>query len=352
MLPLLLLMMRNGGVSSYSKQRLFLSIAIPVIFSVACLAIWYWDRDLTRKRQEVNNEILERLDDITYQLRTLPPPTTMPQPPALRDLYLNTVRDAITGIAFRTTERSFIPTPNNDNFYKAPLGQLNRLSVPTRSVGGDWPVFGLTMIGNARMDNIRTLLERVDREHISGDFMECGVWRGGGSIFARAVISTSSVKRDVWLADSFEGLPKPRKSALSKDDAFWSGMSYLRVSLEDVRTNIEAFGLLDSSVHFCKGFFVDSLPTCRPERIAVLRMDGDMYESTLDQLYNLFPRVSVGGFIIVDDWTIEYCKRAITDFWNWHGLVVTPVKIDDSSMYWQKTSDPPLKLEKYQQLKS
>lgn len=337
-------------------------LALICLTIIVCIVLYKTRSDGVER---VRDELFKRLDLVIEQLDRfqVPPPPPPPPPPAstpsltpalpgLRDLYLNTVRDAITGMAFRTTERAFDPGPNNDRFYNTSLGSLARMSVQRRAVGGDWPVFGLTMIGNGRMDNIRMLIERANREGITGDFMECGVWRGGGSMFARAVIATSDVKRDVWLADSFEGLPTPRNPTASGDGTFWSQMSYLRVSLEEVRTNFEAFGLMDpTTVHFCKGFFVNSLPVCRPERIAVLRMDGDMYESTMDQLFNLFPRISMGGFIIIDDWTIDPCRRAMNDFWSWHGLKVTPVPIDGNSVYWQKQADPPLKLDRYLRLK-
>jgi len=130
----------------------------------------------------------------------------------------------------------------------------------------------------------------------------------------------------------------------------WASISYLSVSLDDVRMNVEAFGVLDKTVHFCKGFFVDSLPKCRPKKIAVLRMDGDMYESTMDQLFNLYPRVAVGGWVIVDDWIIGDCQRAVKHFWKWHNITPTPIAIDTIAVYWQKTEDPELRLDLYENL--
>lgn len=104
-------------------------------------------------------------------------------------------------------------------------------------------------------------------------------------------------------------------------------------------------------MHFCKGFFVDSLPTCHPETIAVLRLDGDMYESTMDQLFNLYPRISLNGFIVVDDWTIDACRRAMNDFWSWHGITPNITVIDESSMFYRKSQDAsPLQLERYRRL--
>jgi hypothetical protein len=222
-----------------------------------------------------------------------------------------------------------------------------------RSQGKDWPFFGLTMIGTKRMDNIRTLLQMVDQHHIDGDFIECGVWRGGASIYAKRIIDIESkIRRDVWLVDSFSGLPLPRNPSKSKDQDYWNKLSYLKVSLEDVQDNFRGFHALDDQVHFCKGYFVDILPRCHPKRISILRMDGDMYESSMDQLYNLYPLISLGGYIIVDDWSIPVCKAALIQFWSIHGLSPTINNIDDNSMYWMKTQDIFLKWEFYKQLQA
>lgn len=119
--------------------------------------------------------------------------------------------------------------------------------------------------------------------------------------------------------------------------------------MEEVQTNFHSFGLLDDHVHFCKGYFVDSLPRCNISKIAVLRMDGDMYESTLDQLFNLYGKVQVGGVIIVDDYNIEACVRALNDFRNWHGITESIQRIpgDRSGSYWIKKKSVELKMDRY-----
>jgi len=175
----------------------------------------------------------------------------------LRNAYLNTIRDVLTGMALRTVERT-VPWDHGHDVFMMNLSMIPRINIESRKVGLDWPLFGMTMIGNARMDNVRTLLEKVEELKIPGDFMECGCWRGGASIFAKAVLDSMgelSSKRHVWVADSFEGLPLPRAAEFSKDSPHWEAITYLRVSLEDVRMNFEAFGVLDETVHFCKGFF-------------------------------------------------------------------------------------------------
>ena len=246
----------------------------------------------------------------------------------------------LSGSAFETIEFS-VPYDLGNELYTIPLNALPRINPDARRAGKDWPLFGLTMIGDLRLYNIDALLRELDKEGIQGDFMECGVWRGGASIYAQLVIALSGNphNRSVWLADSFEGLPLPRDP--SKDQDYWSKLNYLKVSLQQVQLNMAHFQLLPSShIHYCKGYFHDSLLDCHPSKIALLRMDGDMYESTMDQLYSLYPYISLGGRIIVDDWSIPVCQRAMRDFWSAHNITPTEItRIDDNSMYWMKTKE-------------
>ena len=116
--------------------------------------------------------------------------------------------------------------------------------------------------------------------------------------------------------------------------------------------NFRSFDLLDDRVHFCRGFFVDSLPHCKVSRIAVLRMDGDMYESTMDQLFNLYEKVQVGGVIIVDDYTIPECNRAIHDFRRWHQMdeQIRVISRQETAVYWIKRQAVKVQMDRYQPL--
>jgi len=251
----------------------------------------------------------------------------------------------------RSIERS-VPWTWEAGVWDKRLSDFPLFDVAARTDGSDWPLMALTMIGQKRLNNIWNLLLAVELESVPGDFMECGVWRGGGSIFAAAVIKAYRLKRDVWLADSFSGLPLPRHPNITGDTDLWAAKSYVSVNESDVRKNMEAHGLLDDRIHFCSGFFVDSLPNCHPNQIAVLRMDGDMYESTMDQLFNLYSLVSVGGYVIVDDWTVSECNRAIKDFWKWHEIIVEPISIDKFAVYWKKNEQIEIKKEIYEPLKA
>jgi O-methyltransferase len=137
----------------------------------------------------------------------------------------------------------------------------------------------------------------VLRAEIPGDLTETGVWRAGATIFMRAILAAHDVRdRQVWAVDSFEGVPPPEPARYPADrgDSLFA-YKELAVSLETVRANFAKYGLLDEQVRFVKGWFRETLPNIPIARLAVLRLDGDLYESTLDALRYLYPKMSVGG---------------------------------------------------------
>jgi O-methyltransferase len=207
-----------------------------------------------------------------------------------------------------------------------------------RSNGLDWPAFAHTMIGNKRINNLQACLETVITEKIKGDFIETGVWRGGASIFAKGVFfAYGQTDRNVWLADSFEGLPKPNAVNYPDDEGDEHfKYDFLRVGIDEVTENFKKYGLLDERVVFVKGWFKDTLPTLNIGPIAVLRLDGDMYESTIVALESLYHRLSDGGFIIVDDYCIKSCSKAVSDFRSKHSITEPIIEIDGIGVYWRK----------------
>lgn len=207
-------------------------------------------------------------------------------------------------------------------------------NVKNREEGLDWPLFGYSMVGQKRMDNIQTCVEDVLKNDVPGDFIETGAWRGGSTIFMRALLNVyGDKKRKVWVADSFEGLPVPK----SKDDGWdLSAVQTLKVSLEQVKSNFERFSLLDDQVRFLKGWFCDTLPDAPIEKLSILRLDGDLYHSTMDSLKNLYHKVSKGGYVIVDDYySWPACQKAVDEFLEENSINANFVKIDGSSVYWQ-----------------
>ena len=155
----------------------------------------------------------------------------------------------------------------------------------------------------------------------------------------RAALKAHGVKdRTVWVADSFEGLPAPNPEKYPVDAGLkLHEAEFLAVSLETVKNNFRRYGLLDDQVKFLKGWFKDTLPIAPIEKLAVLRLDGDLYESTMDALVNLYPRLSPGGYIIVDDYGAIYqCKKAVSDYRKKHNITEPIIKIDWAGVYWQK----------------
>ncbi|MEO8385214.1 MAG: TylF/MycF/NovP-related O-methyltransferase [Betaproteobacteria bacterium] len=196
-----------------------------------------------------------------------------------------------------------------------------------------------SMIGRARLDNIQQCMESVLDESIPGDFIETGIWRGGACIFMRGVLSAYDVTdRIVWAADSFEGVPPPTWSQDAGFDISRDVLPVLAVPLEDVQQLFRRYGLLDEKVQFLKGWFKDSLPVAPIEKLAILRLDGDLYESTMTALVPLYDKVSAGGFVIVDDYgSCPPCKQAIDDFRAERGITDALQVIDRQSVFWRKT---------------
>jgi hypothetical protein len=203
-----------------------------------------------------------------------------------------------------------------------------------------------SMLPLARMDNIQDCVSDVVSRGVPGDLIETGVWRGGATIFMRAILEVlNAAGRSVWVADSFEGLPAPDAERFPIEAAaHGSGVmqkKYERfaVPLEVVRGNFEAFGLLDERVRFLKGWFKDTLPGAPIQQLAVMRLDGDYYESTMDALVHLYEKLSVGGYVIVDDYgedTWTYCRQAVDEFRTAHGIDAPLVMVDRRCCYWKR----------------
>ncbi len=209
-----------------------------------------------------------------------------------------------------------------------------------RREGRDWPVLAHTMIGMKRLDNLQFCVQSVLADEVPGDLIETGVWRGGATIFMRATLKAHGVTdRRVWVADSFAGLPPPDPARHPSDAGDKHHLfEPLAISLEQVKRNFEKYDLLDDQVRFLKGWFKDTLPNAPIERLAVIRLDGDMYESTMDALSSIYHKLSVGGFVIVDDFgAVPGCRKAIEDFRNARGITAKIHEIDWSGVYWRRT---------------
>jgi O-methyltransferase len=194
------------------------------------------------------------------------------------------------------------------------------------------------MIGLRRLDNLQECIVDV-RHEVPGDLIETGVWRGGATIFMRATLQAyGDTQRRVWVADSFQGLPKPDATAYPQDAGIrLHAVELLSVSLEQVQDNFRRYGLLDDQVEFLPGWFRDTLPSAPIEHLAIMRLDGDMYESTMVALEALYPKLSPGGYVIIDDYRVSNCRQAVDDFRREHSITEPLNQIDWTGTYWQRS---------------
>jgi O-methyltransferase len=220
------------------------------------------------------------------------------------------------------------------------LRGMNGSDQSKRELGLDWPAEAETMIGMQRLTSLQQCVETVLAEDIPGDLIECGVWRGGACILMRAVLAAyGDETRCVWLADSFQGVPRSDPANYKADKGIRADFAagILGVSEAEVKANFERYGLLDDRVRFLPGWFKDTLHDAPIDRIAVLRLDGDLYESTIQALDALYPRLSPGGFCIVDDYlAVKACEQAVTDYRAEHGITAEIVDIDGTGVLWRK----------------
>jgi Macrocin-O-methyltransferase (TylF) len=201
----------------------------------------------------------------------------------------------------------------------------------------------LTLCGEAAIETMLALQEQVLVEKIPGDFIEAGVWRGGMPLLMRAYLNEKSVSdRKVWLADSFCGLPQDRSQMQDWRDRLASRLlkqvGQLAVTQQQVEQSFRYFGLLDDQVVFLKGWFNETLAKISStQKFALLRLDGDYYESTKDSLNHLYPKLSEGGFVIIDDYNLPFgCKRAVDEYRNENKIDNPLIPINSQSVYWRK----------------
>lgn len=209
-----------------------------------------------------------------------------------------------------------------------------------RLSGYDWPANADTMIGLNRLNNIEQCIHSIIKDKIPGDFIETGVWRGGATILMRGILKVLEINdRKVWVADSFKGLPKPdsKKYKADRNNKLHT-LKILTASLNEVKNNFLKYDLLDNQVIFLEGWFKDTLAEAPIDKLSLLRLDGDMYESTILALTYLYPKLSNGGYIIVDDYNaFDYCKQAVNDYRNEHNIKEQIIEIDKEAIYWRKT---------------
>lgn len=231
----------------------------------------------------------------------------------------------LKSLAYKLLQRS-----NLEVYHRRPY------SPELRREGRDWPEFlGYTMIGEKRLSNIVDAVNYILKHNIKGELMEAGVWRGGASIMMKAVLSMFSSSKSIYLADSFAGMPE---SVHPLDTIDISNVEILAVPQETVLNNFKSFDLLDDKIYFISGFFSDSLPNAKVPTLSLLRLDADMYESTMTCLSHLYDNVSSGGVVIIDDYfTWKPCRDAITKYLLDNQIETEINRIDGDGAYFIKS---------------
>ena len=198
-----------------------------------------------------------------------------------------------------------------------------------------------TMTSPERVAVLVEATRHILAQGICGDFVECGVWKGGSAMAAALALQASGdTNRDLWLYDTYEGMSEPSSNDVSYDgesaaeqlqhqDIHNPRSVWCYSPLEEVQANLKSTNYPEQRLHFVKGRVEDTLPNTLPDRIALLRLDTDWYESTKHELTHLYPRLVSGGILIVDDYGYwQGSRRAVDEYFDEHGSRPMLVRID------------------------
>jgi hypothetical protein len=247
--------------------------------------------------------------------------------------YLDLIKNVLTNVIYEDAPYQLDHVPA--------LFRFTGYDSAGRREGLDWPTVAHTMVGLKRLENLHDCMDQVVADDVAGDFIETGVWRGGACIFMRAYLAAQSItNRRVWVADSFQGMPDTETSQhhLDRDLPLHHLNNILSISMDTVQDNFRRYGLLDDQVHFLPGWFRNTLPTAPVDKLAIIRLDGTLYESTMDALGNLYPKLSPGGFVIVNDYVLPACQQAVHDHRKEFNILDPIQTIDTCGVYWRRNT--------------
>ncbi|MFT5302430.1 MAG: O-methyltransferase [Mariniblastus sp.] len=202
----------------------------------------------------------------------------------------------------------------------------------------------LTMTSPERILSLCNAVEHLATHNIAGDFVECGVWRGGSMAAAARTLMelapAQSMTRRLWMYDTYEGMSEPTEhdvdfvgqsaDVLLDEQDRMDGMSiWCRSPIDQVKTTMSETGYPAEQINFVEGKVEDTLPVQTPDEIALLRLDTDWYESTRCELEYLFPKLVEGGVLIIDDYGHwEGCRRAVDEYFEKHQVTMLLNRID------------------------
>ena len=198
-----------------------------------------------------------------------------------------------------------------------------------------------TLTSPARIAALVDAVEYLVAEGVEGEFVECGVWKGGSVMAAALTLNRlGDREHELYLFDTFQGMPEPAEEDVSSPyDGYslhkrWrrhhkSGSEWAGIPVDVVQANVESTGFPRERIHCVPGLVEDTLPSQAPEKIALLRLDTDWYESTKHELEQLYPRLADGGVLIVDDYGhYEGARRAVDEYFAETGQRVLLNRID------------------------
>lgn len=205
-------------------------------------------------------------------------------------------------------------------------------------------VRAFTMTSDERIFALCEAVRHVARHGIPGDIVECGVWRGGSMMAAaRTLMEAGETSRRLYLFDTFAGMPPPSghdrchdqrraEELLADADPSVEDSIWCVASLDDVQQAMSSVGYPHENVRYVQGRVEETVPAQAPERIALLRLDTDWYESTKHELEHLMPRMSPGAVVIIDDYGWwQGARKAVDEYWREASLNVMLHRVDHTA---------------------
>jgi cephalosporin hydroxylase len=306
---------------------------VPTLFSKTTLSMHFYDSIVVFERGSYGRKYAPMMGKPADAAISLTKPVTAVTATSKSSSSTGLLsKSRYTDLLIKILANVIYKDPSRDPMHDASFDETRR------SQGQDWPLTAHSMAGLARLTNLRDLTQAVLDENVPGDFIETGVWRGGCCILMRGVLAANGVvDRKVYVADSFKGLPPPKEEFEADRNDILHTFHELAISKEQVANNFRLYDLLDDQVVFLEGLFQDTLRVLGETKFALLRLDGDMYESTIIALQQLYPRLSPGGFVIIDDYgAIPACKAAVTDYRMRLGIDEPIHEIDWTGVWWRK----------------
>lgn len=189
-----------------------------------------------------------------------------------------------------------------------------------------------TMTSKQRLFSLYQAVRYIDKSNIEGDIVECGVWRGGSSMMA-ALASTKNEGRKLYLYDTFEGMNEPTDNDVNMigeaAEGTWQGRDKCEAEIEEVKKNMTLTNYPSQNIKYIAGMVEDTIPNTIPDKIAILRLDTDWYESTYHELVHLYPKLVKGGVLIIDDYGHwQGAKKAVDQYFEENNIPILLNRID------------------------